>query len=74
MVQKSTTPILVVVNGEERTLRAGDTIADLLHALGLDPEQVAIEVDRHIVKRAEWASTVLAAGAKLEIVRFVGGG
>ncbi|MBZ5591301.1 MAG: sulfur carrier protein ThiS [Acidobacteriia bacterium] len=66
--------ISIVVNGEERAVRSGDTIADLLSALELDPERLAIELDRRIVKRAEWAGTVLPAGAKLEIVRFVGGG
>lgn len=74
MVQNVTTQISIVVNGEERGVRAGDTIADLLHALGLDPEHVAIELDRRIVKRAEWAGTMLTPGSKLEIVRFVGGG
>ncbi|HVP45797.1 MAG TPA: sulfur carrier protein ThiS [Bryobacteraceae bacterium] len=73
MVQ-NVTPIVIVVNGETREVHPGDTIADLVRALDLDPEHLAIEVDRHIVKRATWADTVLTDGAKLEIVRFVGGG
>ena len=40
----------------------------------LDPERLAIELDRRIVKRAQWNNTVLPAGAILEIVQFVGGG
>ncbi len=63
-----------MVNGEARNLRQGATIADLVRELELEPERLAIELDRRIVKRAEWASTVLAAGARLEIVQFVGGG
>jgi sulfur carrier protein len=66
--------ISIVVNGEERTIREGETITDLIRALGLDPERLAIELDRRIVKRAQWPSTKLSAGAKLEIVQFVGGG
>ena len=70
--------ISIVVNGEERTIREGETITDLVtdlvRALGLDPERLAIELDRRIVKRAEWPATTLSAGAKLEIVQFVGGG
>ncbi len=48
--------------------------ADLVRALDLDPERLAIELDRRIVKRAQWTTTVLPAGAHLEIVQFVGGG
>ena len=68
------TPISIVLNGETRAARAGDTISDLVRALDLDPERLAVELDRRIVKRAQWATTVLAPGATLEIVQFVGGG
>jgi len=64
----------IVVNGESREVRAGETIAGLVRTLQLDPGRLAIELDRHIVKRAAWASTVLPDGARLEIVQFVGGG
>jgi len=64
----------IVVNGENREVRAGQTIAGLVRTLELDPERLAIELDRRIVKRAAWASTVLPDGARLEIVQFVGGG
>jgi thiamine biosynthesis protein ThiS len=68
------TLVSIVVNGETRTARAGDTIFDLVRALDLDPERLAIELDRRIVKRAQWTTTVLPGGAILEIVQFVGGG
>ena len=68
------TPISIVLNGETRAARAGDTISDLVRALDLDPERLAVELDRRIVKRAQWATTTLPAGATLEIVQFVGGG
>lgn len=66
--------VMVVVNGEARQVPQGETIVGLVHALGLDPERLAVELDRKIVKRAQWASTALAAGAEIEIVQFVGGG
>jgi thiamine biosynthesis protein ThiS len=76
MVMDNTAPasISIVVNGEERTVSQGDSIAGLIRSLGLDPERLAIELNRRIVKRAEWPSTILAAGSQLEIVQFVGGG
>jgi thiamine biosynthesis protein ThiS len=73
MVEPLQTAISIIVNGEARAARAGDT-SDLVRALDLDPERLAIELDRRIVKRAEWATTVLPAGAQIEIVQFVGGG
>ena len=66
--------ILVQVNGEERCIRQGQSIADLIRIMDLDPERVAVELDRRIVKRAQWPGTNLSAGSQLEIVQFVGGG
>ncbi len=68
------TGMVVVINGEPREIPAGQTIAALVAALGLEPAQVAVELEREIVRRADWAGRVLAAGARLEIVHFVGGG
>jgi thiamine biosynthesis protein ThiS len=66
--------IHIVVNGEQRTTSAGQTVLGLLHDLQLDPARVAVELDRRIVKQPLWAGTTLAPGAQLEIVQFVGGG
>ena len=67
-------PIEIVVNGETQTSPAGQTILGLLQHLQLDPARVAVELDRRIVKQPRWSETVLEAGARLEIVQFVGGG
>ena len=67
-------PIEIVVNGESRTVPPGLTVGGLLACLGLDPARVAVELDRRIVRKAEWDSVPVAAGARLEIVQFVGGG
>ena len=67
-------PISIVLNGEPHSAEEGQTILDLLRALNLDPQRVAVEFDRRIVKQPLWAETPLRAGAQLEIVQFVGGG
>jgi thiamine biosynthesis protein ThiS len=74
MQDTSAVNITVIVNGEARQVREGETIAGLVSNLELDPERLAIELDRRIVKRAQWALMRLRAGAQLEIVQFVGGG
>jgi thiamine biosynthesis protein ThiS len=66
--------IQIVVNGEPRAVDGGLTLARLLLDLGLDPARVAVELDRRIVRRAEWEETAVSDGARLEIVQFVGGG
>lgn len=67
-------PIRIVVNGEDRTVPEGQTILGLLRELQIDPARVAVELDRLIVKKPIWDATSLRAGARLEIVQFVGGG
>jgi len=66
--------IEIVVNGDSRRVREGQTLLGLLRELAREPERVAIEMDRKIVKQANWSGTVLQAGTRLEIVQFVGGG
>jgi thiamine biosynthesis protein ThiS len=64
----------VIVNDEPRTLDAGMTVADLVATLGLGPRRIAVEVNRAIVPRAEYAATALHEGDAIEIIHFVGGG
>jgi len=66
--------IEIVVNGETRQVPAGTTVTGLLTILAMAPERVAVELNRSIIKNIFWPETVLAAGAQVEIVHFVGGG
>jgi thiamine biosynthesis protein ThiS len=66
--------IPIEVNGEPRTIREGASLLDLLHQLEVEPDRVAVELDRRIVRREAWQATRLAPGSQLEIVQFVGGG
>ncbi|HZU28005.1 MAG TPA: sulfur carrier protein ThiS [Bryobacteraceae bacterium] len=64
----------VVINGRPREIPAGLTVAALLRHLSVDPERVAIELNREIIRKPSWDSTKVDPGAELEIVQFVGGG
>jgi sulfur carrier protein len=66
--------IEVVINGKTRNVAQGTTVATLIGELGLGDRRVAVERNREVVPRAEHATTVLAAGDRLELVTFVGGG
>jgi thiamine biosynthesis protein ThiS len=74
MTQVRTKEVQIVVNGQVRQAPEGQTLAQLLVWLGVDPERVAVELDRSIVRRELWSQTPIAPGATLEIVQFVGGG
>lgn len=69
-----TTQVTIQVNGEARALREGATIQDLLGELGLNPGRVAVEYNLSILPRGKWGDTRVAAGDRIEIVQFVGGG
>ncbi len=64
----------IVVNGESREVPEGLSVTGLLAHLDLAPGRVAVERNLDILPRDQWASTLLAAGDRFEIVHFVGGG
>jgi thiamine biosynthesis protein ThiS len=66
--------LTIIVNGKQTEITEGSGISDLLRSLGLDTERVAVELNRRIVRRADWGSTSFSEGDKVEIVHFVGGG
>ena len=63
----------VYVNGELRDVDAA-SLADLITHLELPVARIAIELNREVVRRGEWGSTMLKDEDRIEIVHFVGGG
>jgi thiamine biosynthesis protein ThiS len=74
MTTKMTAETQITLNGERRSFPAGTTLSGLVAVLALEPERVAIELNRTIVRRGAWAATVVEGGAEIEVVMFVGGG
>ena len=66
--------MLIQVNGEPREVEENISLPELVARLNLKPEQIAIEVNHNVVRRAQWDNTLLQADDKVEIVHFVGGG
>jgi thiamine biosynthesis protein ThiS len=64
----------IQLNGDERQVPGGLTLAGLLEWLGLPLDRVAVERNLEIVKRAKWTSTAIEDGDRLEVVHMVGGG
>ena len=62
------------INGEDKDVADGITVADLVASLGLAGRRVAVERNREVLPASGWKSANLADNDVLEIVHFVGGG
>ncbi|TAK71085.1 MAG: sulfur carrier protein ThiS [Actinomycetota bacterium] len=68
------TDITVRLNGSDRALAAGSTVAAAVATLTTTRAGVAVAVDGVIVPRTQWPSTVLTDGAEVEVLTAVQGG
>ncbi len=66
--------IEIRLNGETHELPASLNIEQLLDHFSLPRERVAVERNRAIVPKTEWAAVMLHSGDAREVVQFVGGG
>jgi thiamine biosynthesis protein ThiS len=64
----------IVLNGQDREVAAGTTIARLIGDLGMEARHVAVEVNLELVPRAQHGEHCLRDGDRLEVVTLVGGG
>jgi thiamine biosynthesis protein ThiS len=64
----------VFINGDSRDLSGTPSLAELITQLDLPVARIAVELNREVVRRADWSSTILKEGDRIEIVHFVGGG
>ena len=62
------------INGQAREFADSLSVGAFVAELAMKTDRVAVELNREIVPRANWESTVLKDGDRLEIVHFVGGG
>lgn len=66
--------IEIQLNGEPVPLLIPLSVNDLLGVFSLDPRAVAVELNRTVVRRAAYETTVVHDKDEVEIVAFVGGG
>jgi sulfur carrier protein len=68
--------VRVTVNGQDRELPAGATVAtavELLTSSALG-RGVAVAVSGEVVPRTDWEHTMLSTGAQIEVVSAIQGG
>jgi sulfur carrier protein len=73
-VSRPCTLMNLIINGEENEFSSVSTLSGLLDHLRMKPDRVAVELNRELIPRNQWATTQLSDGDRLEIVHFVGGG
>jgi sulfur carrier protein len=66
----------LLLNGSERELPDGATVADAVTASGIPAlaRGIAVAVDREVIPRSRWDATPLADGQRVEVLEAVQGG
>ncbi len=64
----------IMINGQHHDEDGPLSVGGLLDAMALDRRRVAVELNRQIVRRANYDATMLADADEMEIVTLVGGG
>ena len=72
--EKISYTMTVTINGEIKELESEVSLDRLIELLSFPHQRVAVELNREVVRRADWKGTVLKNEDRLEIVHFVGGG
>jgi sulfur carrier protein len=66
--------VKATINGEERELPDGMTVAALLEQLGVVRNGIAVAKNDRVVRRAQYESSEIADGDAIEIIKAVAGG
>ncbi|MCB2180756.1 MAG: sulfur carrier protein ThiS [Desulfobulbaceae bacterium] len=64
----------IICNGEVKNIQPGTKLVAFLENLGVKPDTVFVECDGVILQKKEYDTFVLPENARLELIRFVGGG
>jgi sulfur carrier protein len=64
----------IELNGAPHPLAENQNVQDLIAALALANQALAVAVNREIVPRHQWPQKVLMPQDRVDIVRAIGGG
>ena len=66
--------ITIELNGAPHSVPVQHTLDQLVEALSLQGQMLALAVNRTVVPRQQWPQRALAPHDKVDIVRAIGGG
>ena len=64
----------IILNGAPHQVAQGATLADLVEALALPHQALALAVNRNVVPRPQWSARGLQPGDQVDLVHAIGGG
>jgi sulfur carrier protein len=64
----------IMLNGAPHQVAPGASLADLVEALSLSNQALALALNRNIVPRQQWCVRHVQPGDQVELVRAIGGG
>ncbi len=64
----------ISLNGEPREVLTARTVSELVAEFGLPAPALLIEHNKIALTRSEWATTPLADGDRIELLRVTAGG
>ena len=64
----------ITLNGAPHQVAPGASLADLVEALSLSHQALALAVNRIVVPRQQWRERGVLAGDQIDVVRAIGGG
>lgn len=64
----------ITLNGKTQSITADLRVDQLIRDLGLEGKRLAVEINREIVSRSQYAQTSLRDGDNIEILHAIGGG
>lgn len=64
----------ITLNGETKQLEGEVSLDRLLELFSLPSQRVAVELNKEVVAKKDWAQTTVKDSDQIEVVHFVGGG
>ncbi len=64
----------IIVNGEARECAEGVSVGQLLEGMSIPPAGTAVARNDVLVRKAQYADTILQPGDRVEIIHAVAGG
>ncbi|NIS75790.1 MAG: sulfur carrier protein ThiS [Deltaproteobacteria bacterium] len=66
--------MVLIINGERYVFEEDVSVMEMLEILDVKHSRVAVELNKKIVRKSEFETTLLSNGDMIEVVSFVGGG
>jgi len=66
--------VKITLNGEDYEAEEGASVRDLLEALDLARQRVAVLMDGEVVRKAHFREVRLEPESKIDVIHMVGGG